>query len=169
MELRAVAAWRDSILACKDSALLQQRARTLDDQRSPSLLAAKSAANSKLPVRHIWVPQRMKGKRRKRPRWGLAQLMRPANAASDVSFVCLPLCYPPNVSCNGLRDSLTRWCHANLRVNQDASKSLHRHARMSSSQTCISLNETAENFPRLAGAKGGPDCDLAPREPQLSA
>jgi hypothetical protein len=44
----------------------------------------------------FWVPQRMKGKRRKRPRWGLAQLMRPAKAASDVSFVCLPLCYPPN-------------------------------------------------------------------------
>jgi hypothetical protein len=79
--------------------------------------------------------------------------MRPAKAASDVSFVCLPLCYPPNVSCNGLRGFLTRWCHANLRVNQVASKSLHRHARMSSSQTCISLNETAENFPRLGRGK----------------
>jgi hypothetical protein len=44
MELRAVPIWRDSISACKDPALLQQRARTLDDQRSPPLPAAKSAA-----------------------------------------------------------------------------------------------------------------------------
>jgi hypothetical protein len=80
---------------------------------------------------------RAKGKRRKRLRWGLAQLMRPAKAASDVSFVCLPLCYPPNVSCNGLRGFLTRWCHANLRVNEVALKSLHRYARMSSSRTCM--------------------------------
>jgi hypothetical protein len=87
---------RDSISACKALALLQQRARTLDDQRSPPLLAAKAPRTANPPVRHIWVPQRMKGKRRKRPRWGLAQLMRPAKAASDVSFVCLPLCYPPN-------------------------------------------------------------------------
>jgi hypothetical protein len=87
---------RDSISACKALALLQQRARTLDDQRSPPLLAAKAPRTANPPVRHIWVPQRMKGKRRKQPRWGLAQLMRPAKAASDVSFVCLPLCYPPN-------------------------------------------------------------------------
>jgi hypothetical protein len=58
--------WRGSISACKDPPLLQ-RARSLDDQRSPPLPAAKSAANSRnmrsqtgSPVRHIWVPQRMR-------------------------------------------------------------------------------------------------------------
>jgi hypothetical protein len=62
---------------------------TSDRRRCWRLKASRTASS---PV----MPQRMKGKRRKRPRWGLAQLMRPAKAASDVSFVCLPLCYPPN-------------------------------------------------------------------------
>ena len=75
-----------------------------------------------------------------------------AKAASDVSFVYLPLCYPPHVSCNGLRGSLTRWCHANLRVNQDASKSLHRHARMSSSRT---MHLSKQNRGKSAAGGGG--------------
>jgi len=128
---------------------------TSDRRRCWRLKAPRTAS---FPVRHIWLPQRTKGKRRKRPRWGLAQLMRPAKAASDVSFVCLPLCYPPNVSCNGLRGSLTRWCHANLRVNQDASKSLHRHARMSSSRT---MHFSKENRGKSA-AGGGSDTPAAP-------
>jgi len=53
--------------------------------------------------------------RRERPNWGLAQLMRPAEAAPGVPFVPLPLCRRPNVNASNHHGILTRWSHLNLR------------------------------------------------------
>jgi hypothetical protein len=51
------------------------------------------------------------GARRERPNWGLAQLMRPAEAAPAVPFVNSPLCQRPNICINNRHGILARWYH----------------------------------------------------------
>jgi hypothetical protein len=51
----------------------------------------------------------IKAARRERPNWGLALLMRPAEAAAVVPFANLPLCQRPNVCVSSHRGILARW------------------------------------------------------------
>ena len=74
-EVRPASTGHGGLSDCKDPALLLQLARSVDDQRSPPLLA-KSATNSKnmrsqanSPVRHIWVPRRMRPPTWRRRNW----------------------------------------------------------------------------------------------------